>query len=39
MEVIGKIPFKPIVTEALVNGKTVAEYTPKSNVTRGIAKM
>ena len=39
IEVIGKIPFNPIVTEAMVNGKTVAEYAPESDVAEGIAKM
>ena len=31
IEVAGKIPFNPKVTEAMVKGKTIIEYSPKSN--------
>jgi MinD superfamily P-loop ATPase len=34
--VAGKIPFDPIVTEAMVNGKTVVQYSPRCTVSRGI---
>jgi len=34
--VAGKIPFDPVVTEAMVAGKTVVEYSPKSMVSQGI---
>jgi len=32
-EVVGKIPFDPVVTEAMVAGKTVVEYAPKSTIS------
>jgi MinD superfamily P-loop ATPase len=39
VEVVGKIPFNPVVTEAMTNGKSVMEYSPESNVSREIASM
>ena len=39
IEVVGIIPFNPKVTEAMVNGKTIAEYSPESNVTEEIKEM
>lgn len=36
VEVAGKIPFDPVVTEAMVAGKTVVEYSSKSAVSREI---
>jgi MinD superfamily P-loop ATPase len=36
VEVAGKIPFDPIVTEAMVDGKTVVEYSPQSTVSQDI---
>jgi MinD superfamily P-loop ATPase len=36
IKVVGRIPFNPKVTEAMVNGKTIVEYAPESNVTREI---
>ena len=39
VEVIGKIPFNPVVTEAMVNGKSVMEYSPKCDVAKDIATM
>ena len=36
VEVAGKIPFNPVVTEAMVNGKPVLEYAPESDVAREI---
>jgi len=36
VEVVGKIPFNTVVTEAMVNGKTVVEYSPKSDVAKEI---
>ncbi|MFQ6086884.1 MAG: P-loop NTPase [Candidatus Bathyarchaeia archaeon] len=36
VEIAGKIPFDPLVTEAMVAGKTVIEYAPKSAVSREI---
>jgi len=34
--VSGKIPFNPVVTEAMVNGKPVLEYAPESDVAQEI---
>jgi len=39
IEVVGKIPFNPIVTEAMVNGKTVIEYSPECDVAKEIVRM
>lgn len=39
IEVIGKIPFNPVVTKAMVNGKPIVEYAPKSDVSKEIRKM
>jgi MinD superfamily P-loop ATPase len=36
IEVAGRIPFNPKVTEAMVNGKTIMEYAPESNVAKEI---
>jgi len=36
IEVVGKIPFSPKVTEAMVNGKTIIEYSPRSAVAKEI---
>jgi len=36
VEVAGKIPFDPIVTEAMVAGETVVEYSPDCRVSREI---
>jgi len=36
IEVVGKIPFNPIVTEAMVNGKPIVEYAPESDVAREV---
>ena len=38
-EVVGKIPFNTVVTEAMVNGKTIVEYAPNSNVSKEIRKI
>jgi MinD superfamily P-loop ATPase len=34
--IVGKIPFDPQVTEAMVNGKTIIEYAPASNAAKAI---
>jgi MinD superfamily P-loop ATPase len=39
VEVVGKIPFDPIVTEAMVAGKPIVEYGPKSNVSKAIEEL
>jgi MinD superfamily P-loop ATPase len=36
VEVAGRIPFDPLVTEAMVAGKTIVEYSPKSAVSQEI---
>jgi MinD superfamily P-loop ATPase len=36
IEAAGKIPFNQKVTEAMVKGKTIIEYSPKSDVTNEI---
>jgi MinD superfamily P-loop ATPase len=36
IKVVGKISFNPKVTEAMVNGKTIIEYAPESNVAKEI---
>ena len=36
VEVAGEIPFDPLVTEAMVAGKTIVEYWPESRVSREI---
>jgi MinD superfamily P-loop ATPase len=36
IDVVGKIPFCQIVTEAMVCGKTVVEYSPRSEVSKEI---
>jgi len=39
IEVVGIIPFSPEVTHAMVNGKTIVEYSPESSVTKEIMSM
>ena len=39
IEVVGIIPFSSEVTQAMVNGKTVVEYSPKSGVSEEIKTM
>jgi MinD superfamily P-loop ATPase len=39
IEVAGIIPFSMEVTEAMVNGKTIVEYSPASGVAQEICKM
>lgn len=39
LEVVGRIPFNPVVTEAMLNGKTIIEHSPGSNVAREITAM
>lgn len=39
ISIAGEIPFDPIVTEAMVAGKTVVEYAPKSTVSHTIEAM
>jgi MinD superfamily P-loop ATPase len=36
IKVVGRIPFNPKVTDAMVNGKTIVEYAPESDVTKEI---
>ncbi|MGQ9781788.1 MAG: P-loop NTPase [Nitrososphaeria archaeon] len=39
VRVVGEIPFDRAVTEAMVNGKPVVEYSPRSNVSQEIGKI
>jgi MinD superfamily P-loop ATPase len=39
IEVVGVIPFSTEVTEAMVNGKTIVEYSPESSVAEEIRNM
>ncbi|RJX15473.1 (4Fe-4S)-binding protein [Candidatus Bathyarchaeota archaeon] len=39
VEVVEKIPFNPVVVEALTNGKPVVEYAPNSDVSEKIRKV
>jgi len=39
IDVVGIIPFSPEVTHAMVNGKTIVEYSPESSVTEEITSM
>jgi MinD superfamily P-loop ATPase len=39
IEIAGRIRFNPKVTEAMVNGKTVVEYSPESDVAKEIANI
>jgi MinD superfamily P-loop ATPase len=39
IDVVGIIPFSSEVTQAMVNGKTIVEYSPESSVTEEIKRM
>ena len=39
IEVVGKIPFNHVVTEAMVNGKPIVEYAAESDVAKEIQRM
>lgn len=39
LEFIGKIPFDPIVTEAMLQGKPVVEFAPESDIAEEINKI
>ncbi|MDH5459759.1 MAG: (4Fe-4S)-binding protein, partial [Candidatus Bathyarchaeota archaeon] len=39
IKVVGKILFNPVVTEAMVNGKSIVEFAPESDVAIEIEKM
>lgn len=39
LEFIGKIPFNPIVTEAMLQGKPVVEFAPESDIAEEINKI
>jgi len=36
MEVLGRIPFDPIFTKAMVQGQTIFEYDPRSEACEGV---
>jgi len=39
IEVVGKIPFNPAATEAMVNRRPVIEYAPESDIAKEIEAM
>jgi len=39
IEFVGIIPFNPLVTEAMVNGKPIVEYAPESDVAKEVKKV
>ncbi|MBN1784441.1 MAG: 4Fe-4S binding protein [Candidatus Bathyarchaeota archaeon] len=39
VKVVGKIPFDPVVTEAMVAGKPVVEHSPESSVSKAIEEL
>jgi MinD superfamily P-loop ATPase len=39
IDVVGIIPFSSEVTQAMVNGKTIVEYSPESSVTEEFMRM
>lgn len=39
VKIAGKVSFNPKVTEAMVRGKTIVEYAPKSNVAKEIVNI
>lgn len=39
VNVAGTIPFNPIITQAMVAGTSVVEYSPTSNIVHEIAKL
>lgn len=39
IEVVGKIPFNPVVTEAMVNEKPIVEYASESEIAKKIIEM
>jgi MinD superfamily P-loop ATPase len=39
IEVIGRIPFNPEVTKAMIDGKTIVEYSPESDAAKEIERI
>jgi len=39
VEVVGNIPFNPVVTEAMVNGRAIVEYSPECDAAKEIASI
>jgi len=39
IEMAGEIPFDPVVTEAMVAGKTVIEYSPDQHISKKISEI
>jgi MinD superfamily P-loop ATPase len=39
VEVVGRIPFDPVVTEAMVNAEPVIEYSPSSDVALQLGRI
>ena len=38
-DIVGIIPFSPEVTQAMINGKTIVEYSPTSDISEEIKNM
>lgn len=39
IEVVGRIPFDPVVTKAMVHGESIVDFAPESDVAEEIEKM
>ena len=39
IRVAGKIRFDPVVTQAMISGKPIAEYSPESKVAKGVEEI
>ena len=39
IEMVGKVPFDPLVTKAMVAGKSVVEYSPNNMVSKSIEEL
>ncbi|NLE06155.1 MAG: (4Fe-4S)-binding protein, partial [Crenarchaeota archaeon] len=39
VEVVGNIPYNSIFTKAMVNGKSIIEYAPESNVSEELTRI
>lgn len=39
MDVVGRIPFDPVFTHAMVEGRTVVEYAPEAEVSRKLKEI
>ncbi len=39
LELVGKIPFDPVVTEAMAQGEPVVAYSPDSTASKSITEV